>query len=97
MLDFYEGLLKITNVVLSIIAGYIALSLFKASEKQKKLMSWKALIFALVFFMVQEILGALRAFNIFSSPYLTHINTSIVLGFLIVALIIQIHVNIVEK
>ena len=97
MLDFYEGLLKITNVVLAIIAGYIALSLFKASEKSKKLMSWKALIFALVFFMVQEILGALRAFSIFSSPYLTHINTTIVLGFLLVALILQIHVNIMEK
>ena len=96
MIDFYEGIIKIANVVLSVIAGYIAVSLMLVS-KEKQLKSWKALVFALVFFMVQEILGALRAFNIFSTPHLTHIVPSIVLGFLIYALGLQIYVNLTEK
>ena len=97
MLDFFEGLIKIANVVLSVIAGYIALSLLKVSSERKELMSWKALIFALIFFMIQEILGALRAFNIFSSPFLTHIVPGIVVGFLIYALALQIHVGLMQK
>ena len=97
LLDFYEGLLKIANVVLAVIAGYIALMLFRISDKRKELVAWKGLIFALIFFAIQEILGAWRAFNIYSSPYLTHINVSIILGFLIYALIMQIYVGVSKK
>lgn len=97
LIDFFEGLLKITNVVLSLIAGYIALSLFRISHSRKELRSWKVLIIALLFFMIQEILGALRAFDIFESPYLTHIVPTIVLLLLIYALSWQIHILITEK
>ena len=97
MLDFLEGLLKIANVVLALIAGYIALSIFKVSHERKELRSWKILIIALIFFLIQEVLGALRAFNIYSSPYLTHIVPTIVLCFLIYALALQMHTHIVEK
>lgn len=97
MLDYWEGLLKITNVVLSITAGYVAVTLVKASYKRKELAAWKPLIIALIFFMVQEILGALRAFSIFSSPFLTHIVPTIILGLVMYALARQIHINIVEK
>ncbi|MBD3164329.1 hypothetical protein GF323_03950 [Candidatus Woesearchaeota archaeon] len=90
-------MLKIANVVLSVIAGFIALSLLRVSQQKKELASWKALIAALVFFMLQEILGALRAFGIFSSPYLTHVVPTIVLALLIYALAIQLHINVVEK
>jgi len=97
MLEFYEGLLKITNAILSVIAGYIALGLFKVSGQRKELKPWKALIIALIFFIIQEILGALRAFGIYESPYLTHIVPTVVLGFLIYALVAQIQVTTVDK
>ena len=97
MLNFFEGLLKIANVVLSLIAGYIAISLLKASHKRKTLMAWKVLIWALVFFVIQQILGALRAFAIYSSPFLTHIVPTAVLCLLIYALALQMHIHITEK
>jgi uncharacterized membrane protein len=97
LLDYFEGILKISNVVLAIIAGYIALTLFKISHEKKELRPWKALIVALIFFMIQEILGALRAFGIFESPYLTHVIPTLVLIFIIYALAWQIHIHITEK
>jgi predicted membrane-bound dolichyl-phosphate-mannose-protein mannosyltransferase len=90
-------MLKIANVVLSLVAGYIAISIFSMSHRRKDMKAWKALIYALVFFVVQEILGALRAFGIYSSPFLTHIVPAVVLAFLIYALAVQIHVNITKK
>ncbi len=92
MVQYIEGILKIANLFLSIIAGIIALSLFKIS-KRKELRPWRMLIIALLFFAVQEILGALRAFNIFSTAYLTHIVPTVILGFIIVALLLQININ----
>ena len=66
MVNFFEGILKIANVILSLVAGYIALVLFHHSGKRKELYPWKILIIALIFFMIQEILGALRAFGVYS-------------------------------
>ena len=43
-------------------------------------------------FAVEEILGALRSFNIYSTPHLTHIVPSFILAFLIWALVLQIKV-----
>ena len=97
MLNYYEGLLKIANVSLAVSAGYLAISLIHRSKGRKELKSWKVLTVALVFFMFQEILGALRAFNLFSTPYLTHVNVSIILLFLIYSLALQIYTNIVAK
>ena len=96
-INFLEGILKITNGVLSIIAACVALSLFKISHERKELRSWKALIMAVFFFMIQQILGALRAFGIFESPFLTHVVPAVVLGFLMYALIWQIHIHLTEK
>lgn len=89
-MQYLEGMLKIANVFLSIVAGFIAISLFKASHQSKYLKPWKLLIIALVLFAVQEVLGALRAFDIYSTPHLTHIVPTAILGFLIYALILQI-------
>ena len=97
MLNYYEGLLKIANVSLAVSAGYLAINLITKSKGRKELKSWKVLTIALVFFMFQEILGALRAFNIFSTPYLTHVNVSIILLFLIYAIALQIFTNITSK
>ena len=81
LIDFLEGLLKISNLVLSVIAGIIAASMFKISQERKSLRAWKVLIVVLLLFVVQQILGALRAFGIYSSPFLTHVNVSILLDF----------------
>lgn len=89
MVNFLEGIIKISNIILSLIAGLFALSLFKVTSK-KSLFPWKILIIALIFFVFQEILGALRAFKIYNSPFLTHIVPTIILGLLIFALTLQI-------
>jgi NhaP-type Na+/H+ or K+/H+ antiporter len=83
--------------MLSIFAGYIGITLLRLTTHRRSMRAWRALIFALVFFAIQGILGALRAFNIFSSPFLTHVVPTIVLGFLIYALALQIYTNISEK
>ena len=88
-MEYLEGILKIANLVLAFIAGLIAISLIRVSKRRKELNAWILLIIALIFFAVQEILGALRAFRIFESPYLTHIVPTIILAFLIMALVKQ--------
>ena len=88
-----EGILKIANVLLSIVAGIIAITLFKVSHRRKELNPWRILIIALIFFAVQQTLGALRAFRIYETPYLTHIVPTIILGLLIFALILQVGVT----
>lgn len=93
MVQYLEGLLKIANLFLALIAGVIGLSLIKISHKKKKLNAWVILIIALMFFAVQEVLGALRAFNIFESMYLTHIVPTIILVLLIIALLKQIAIQ----
>ncbi len=91
MVGYIEGILKIANLFLSLVAGLIAISLFKASRKEKHLKPWYLLIIVLVLFAVQEVLGALRAFSIYETPHLTHINPGIMLAFLIWALVLQIY------
>ncbi len=93
MVEYLEGILKIGNLVLSLVAGVMAISLIKLSRQKKELKAWLYLIPFVVFFAIQEILGALRAFNIFESPYLTHINPTIILVLVIVALVIQINLH----
>lgn len=92
-LVFLEGIFNIANVLLSIAAGVIAASLFSKAWKIESLKAWRPLIFALIFFAVQQILGALRSFNIFSTPYLTHIVPSIILGLIIASIVMQIDVT----
>ena len=91
MVEYLEGILKIGNLFLSLVAGIIAISMLKVSHQKKDLRPWLLLIAALVFFAVQEILGALRAFGIYESPFLTHINPTIILALLILALSLQIN------
>jgi len=91
--EYLEGILKIANLVLSVVAGIIAISLIRVSQRRKELNAWILLVIALVFFAVQEILGALRAFKIYESPYLTHIVPTVILAFLIMALVKQIGIQ----
>ena len=90
MLPFIDGMIQIAVVFLSIVAGFVALSLFKTSHKLEHLKPWKPLIICLVLFMVEEILGTLAAFSIYKSSFLTHVIPSIILMLLIYSLILQI-------
>ena len=78
---------------MAIVAGILALSLFKAAFKKKELKAWRFLIFALVFFAVEEVVGALKIFGVYSTPHLTHVIPGIILAFIIAALVNQIYIN----
>jgi hypothetical protein len=91
MIDFTTGVLKVANIFLSIVAGLLAATLFEVSNK-RDLRPWRPLAVVLVLFAVQEILGALRSFGIYASAWLTHVNVSLILLFLIYALVLQINV-----
>jgi len=90
--DWIYGSCQIGAVVLSIIAGITAVSMLKESRK-KSLRAWKYLLWALIFFMLEEILGAMKTFGIWSTPWLTHVLPGVILAFLIAALITQIQVT----
>jgi len=89
-IHFIEGILKIANIFLAVVAGIIALTMFKISNKRNILKSWKFLIWMLMLFAVQQIFGALRAFRIYESPYITHIIPTVMLVLLILALYNQV-------
>lgn len=91
--DWAYGISQLAAVFLSIIAGFIAISMFKVSSEHRHLRPWKFLIPSLVLFSVEEVLGALRTFDVWTTPHLTHVVPSFVLVFLIAALINQIQVN----
>ena len=91
--DWVYGIANITNVFLSLIAGFIALSLFEHASQRKYLGAWKLLIIALVMFTLEEVVGALKVFGVWSTPWLTHVIPSLVLVFLIAALVRQINIT----
>ncbi len=93
-MQFIEGILKIANLFLIFVAGGIAISMFKISGKNEYLRPWRILIVVLLLFVIQQVLGALRAFAIWESPYLTHVNVTIMLGLLLYTLI---HMYYLEK
>lgn len=91
--DWIYGSGQIGAVILSIIAGIIAISMFKQARKRKLLQAWKYLIPALVLFAFEEIFGALRTFGVYSNPWITHVIPSFILAFLIASLVVQIQIN----
>jgi hypothetical protein len=91
--DYVYGIAQLAAGFLAIIAGLIAITLFKVAHSKKQLRAWKYLLPALVIFVIVEILGALHAFGVSVAPYWTHILVSVILALLIVALATQIHLN----
>ncbi len=89
-ISYLDGMIQIAVIFLSIVAGVVAISLFKSSHKQEHLKPWKPLIIGLVLFAVVEVLGALAAFNIYKSAYLTHVLVSVILIVLVYSLFLQI-------
>lgn len=88
-IDFTTGVLQTANFILAIVAGLIAASLFSESTR-KALRPWRPLAIALIFFALEEIFGALRSFNIYTSSWITHVIPSVIMVFLIAALVMQI-------
>ena len=91
--DWIYGITQLAAVFLSIVAGFIAISMFQQAARSKYLAAWKPMLIALVLFVVEEILGVLRTFGIWSTPYLTHVVPSFILVFLIAALVKQINIT----
>ena len=90
---FYVGVLQLTVVFLSIAAGIMAITLFRVSTKHDELKAWKMLIVALVLFAIEEVIGVLDAFNVYRQiNYLRHLVPSIIMAFLIAAIVTQIHI-----
>lgn len=90
--DWIYGIAQITAVSLSIIAGAIAISLFRNSQTQT-LRAWNYLIIGLILFTIEEILGGLRTFGVWNPGFLTHVVPSLILTFIITSLVAQINVN----
>jgi len=91
--DWLYGIASISTAFLAVVAGILAISLFEAAFKVKDMKAWRFLIFALALFGVQEVVGALKIFGVYSTPHLTHIIPSFILAFLIAALVNQIYIS----
>lgn len=92
--DWVYGIAQISAVVLSIVAGFIAVGMFRSAHRTKVLSAWRYLIPALMLFVVVELVGAARTFGVWTPPpYLTHVIASAIMGFLIAALAVQRDVN----
>jgi len=86
--DWIYGVAQFAAAFLAVIAMFIALTMFKKAE-EKPLKAWKFLLFGVIFFAIEEVVGALQTFGVYETPYLTHVIPGIIMGFLITALVIQ--------
>jgi hypothetical protein len=92
--DWVYGIAQISAVVLSVIAGIIAGSMFRSAHRARILSAWRYLIPALILFVVEELVGAARTFGFWTPPvYLTHVLASLIIGCVIAALVVQREVN----
>ena len=92
-MDWVYGTVQFAVVILSIIAGILAISLYSKTRNKASLSPWNAMIVVLVLFAVIEIFGGLATFGVYRTPYLTHVIASVCLSFLIVALLRKINVT----
>ncbi|MFQ5620751.1 MAG: hypothetical protein ACE5FT_02830 [Candidatus Nanoarchaeia archaeon] len=91
--DWMYGIAQLAALFLAIFAALFAISMFRTSRQFAMLKAWKWMIGAVVLFAVEELLGTLKTFGVFSTPHLTHVVPSFVMIFLIAALIKQIEIN----
>lgn len=91
--DWVYGIATLTVVFLSIIAGFLSLTMFKSTAHRKYLAAWRYLLVALFLFAVEELVGTLKVFGVWSTPWLTHVIPSFILVFLIAALLTQINIT----
>jgi len=91
--DWVYGISVLTAFVLSLIAGFIALSMFKRAGQTRHLSAWRPLAIALALFALEEFFGGLKVFGIWKTAWLTHVIPSFILIFLIAALVRQINIT----
>lgn len=91
--EWIYGIAQFSAGFLSVVAGIIALSMFKTAKEHKTLKSWRYLIIGLVLFAVEEVIGALKTFGIYETPHLTHVIPFFILLFVIAAVITQINIT----
>lgn len=86
--DWIYGVAQFAAAFLAVIAVLIALTMFRKAE-EKPLKAWKFLLLGVIFFAVEEVVGALETFGVLETQYLTHVIPGIIIGLLITALVIQ--------
>lgn len=91
--EWVYGIAQFAAAFLSVIAAIIALGMFKAAREHKSLRSWRFLLVGLLIFAVEEVIGALKTFGIYSTPHLTHVIPFFILLFVIAAVIAQINIT----
>ena len=91
--DFLYGIAQLAAGFLAVIAGIIALTMFRISHERSELRAWKYLLSALIVFVVVEVIGGLGAFGVHIAQFWTHVLVSLILFLVIIALLVQIHVN----
>lgn len=91
--DWIYGIAQFSAAFLSIIAGIIAITMFRSAKQQKNLNSWTYMIIALILFAIEEVIGALKTFGIYETPHLTHVIPFFILLFVIAAVITQINIT----
>ena len=91
--DWIYGIAQFSAAFLSVIAGIIALTMFRAAREQKHLRSWRYLLIGLILFAVEEVLGALKTFGIYSTPHLTHVIPFFILLFVMAGVVSQISIT----
>lgn len=81
---FVQGVLKITNVFLSIVAAVLILWLFRVGKGDKRMKPWYFLFVALAIFAFGETMGTLDAFGfLYFRPFLPGIEVGVIVFFII--------------
>ncbi|MEM4282445.1 MAG: hypothetical protein QW559_03525 [Candidatus Woesearchaeota archaeon] len=92
--DWIYGIAQLAAAFLAIVSGFLALSMLNVSQQKKILKGWRWLIFAIIFFVAIEFVGALKTFGIYhAAPWLTHVFAGVVVIFLIAALATESHIK----
>ena len=91
--EWIYGTTQFAVVILSFVAGVLALSIYKYTKNKAAVSSWNYMIVVLLLFMVVEFLGGLSTFGVYRTPHLTHTFAAVALGFLITALNRQLNIT----
>ncbi len=87
--EWMYGVAQLAAAFLAFFSALLSLWILGLVHARPTLKAWRFLLVAVVFFSAEEILGSLAVFGVYKTPYLTHIIPSIILGFLIAALVKQ--------
>tara|TARA_Y100000310_G_scaffold101887_1_gene100009 strand:- start:10277 stop:10567 length:291 start_codon:yes stop_codon:yes gene_type:complete len=90
MVEVLAGTFATSAAFLSIMVACYAVHMMRLVHGEARLKPWKILLIALFLFTIEEVLGALKYFDIYKHPFLTHIIPSFILGLIIYALVLEI-------